>query len=352
MRRELRFPTIARAEMVASTAGLIAGIAAAVSGAGVWSLVLLEAGRRLVLAVMIFRASGWRPHFGYSHAHFLDMLSFNSAILASALIGRLDRMAPQLAAVLIGGPSMLGLLNVAMRIGDQVQALIAAPIGAMALPVLSGAGSDRQAMHRIMSDAWRAIAIGSFPCIAGLAAISPFLIPVFVGGEFVSIGTVTALLVLANLRIAASKVNIAAMQAVGKAFSAAGSLLASFFTHLVLIGILVPFGLTGIAAAAFFRGLLTWPLAAWLVTYSTGFGLLRQMSILTPPLLASLLMGASVYALGSRLDGQLPPALLLPVLISAGVTLYAVSLWMFDPWARTALKRLLKQRHGAASHAQ
>lgn len=352
MRRELRFQTIAKAEMVASSAGLIAGITAAFSGAGVWSLFLLEAFRRLVLAVLIFRSSGWRPHIGYSHAHFLEMVSFNSAMLASALIGRLDRMAPQLSAVLIGGPSMLGLLNVAMRLGDQVQALIAAPIGAMALPVLSSTGSDRKAMHRIMNDAWRVIAIGSFPCIAGLAAISPFLVPVVVGSEFESIGAVTALLVLANLRIAASKVNIAAMQALGKAFSAAGSLLVSFFTHVILIGLLVPFGLAGIAAATFVRGLMTWPLAAWLVKHSTGFGIQRQISILMPPLLASLLMSAAVYALGKNLEGQLSPAPLLLALLAAGVALYAAALWLFDPWARTSLEGFLRKKRGAACHVR
>lgn len=351
MRRQLRFRAIAQAEMAASSCGLLAAIAAAGLGAGVWSLFILEAGRRLVLAVLVMRSCRWWPHPGYSHRHFREMLSFNSAMFASALIGRLDRMAPQLAALLIGGPSALGLFNVALRIGDQVQALIAAPIGAMALPVLSAAGPDRSAMHRIMGDAWRAIAIGSFPCIAGLAAISPFLIPVMVGPEFGSIAAVAALLILANLRIAASRVNLAAMQAAGKAFSAAGSLFASFAAHLILICLLIPFGIAGIAGAAFARGMLTWPLAAGLVKRATGFGVGRQFSILLPPLLASGLMGAAVFGLGSALGEHLAAVWLLPLLIALGVLFYAILLWMSDPWVRKGLERLRKERWGETAHA-
>lgn len=352
LRRQLRFRAIAQAEMAASSFGLLAAVAAAGLGAGVWSLFILEAGRRLVLAILVLRSCRWWPHLAYSHHHFLEMLSFNSAMFASALIGRLDRMAPQLAAVFIGGPSALGLFNVALRIGDQVQALIAAPIGAMALPVLSAAGPDRGAMHRIMGDAWRAIAIGSFPCIAGLAAISPFLIPIMVGPEFGSIAAVAALLILANLRIAASRVNIAAMQATGKAFSAAGSLLASFAAHVILIGLLIPFGIAGIAGAAFARGMLTWPLAAGLVKRATGFGIGKQFSILLPPLLASGLMGAGVFGLGSALSEHFAAIWLLPLLIAIGVLFYAILLWISDPWVRKGLGRLRKERWGETSHAQ
>lgn len=352
MRRQLRFQAIAKAEMAASSFGLLAAIAAAGAGAGLWSLFILEAGRRLVLAILIVRSCRWWPYLGYSHRHFLEMLSFNSAMLASALIGRLDRMAPQLAAVLIGGPSTLGLFNVAQRIGDQVQALIAAPIGAMALPVLSAAGHDRRAMHTIMSDAWRAIAIGSFPCIAGLAAISPFLIPLMVGPEFGAVAAVAALLILANLRIAASRVNLAAMQAAGKAFSAAGSLLASFAAHLVLIGLLVPFGIAGIAGAAFARGILTWPLAAGLVKQATDFGIRKQFSILLPPLLASGLMGAAVFSLGSKLGEHLAAIWLLPLLIALGALLYAILLWISDPWVRKGLERLYTERWGETAHVR
>ncbi|MBK8200107.1 MAG: oligosaccharide flippase family protein [Acidobacteria bacterium] len=337
LRRQQAFRPLARVGMVSALTGLGAGIALAAMGTGVWALIGLEVVRRLVLVTANFNLSRWRPDGGLDLASVRSTLPFVSGMLAANALGRIDRLAPQIAATVFFGPTGLGLLAVATRIADQIQAFVAQPVGAMALPVLSDAARDTGRFHGLMADAWRAIAITSFPMLAGFAAIAPLLVPMAVGDAFASVGLISAVTVLAHIRVVSSKVNIAATQAAGKALTASASIAVSVAAHILLLFVLAPLGILAIALASLLRGWLTWPFAAAFVKSTTGFALLRQAAILVPPFAASLVMGAAVYAALPFLAAHLPAIAALALLVAGGIVLYAVVLWLFDPWVRRAL---------------
>lgn len=338
LRRQQSFRQLARVGMVSAVTGLAVGIALAAMGAGVWSLIGLEAVRRLVLVLANFNLSRWRPDGPPDAPTLRASLPFVSGMLAANALGRIDRLAPQVAATVFFGPEGLGLLAVATRIADQIQAFVAQPVGAMALPVLSDAARDETRFHSLMADAWRAIAITSFPMLAGFAAIAPLLVPLAVGDAFASVGMISAITVLAHVRVVSSKVNIAATQAAGKALTASASIAVSFVAHVLLLAVLAPLGILAIALASLLRGWLTWPFAAWFVKTTTGFTLIRQAAILLPPFAASLLMGAAVYGLSAVMPAGVPPLFAIAALILAGIALYAAFLWLLDPWVRNAVR--------------
>ena len=344
MRRRQQFRALAKVGMFAAVTGLTVGITLAALGAGVWSLVALELVRRTILVISNFILSRWHPDGGLDLRATRATLPFVSGMLVANALGRVDRIAPQIAATVFFGPQGLGLLTVATRIAEQIQSFVAQPVGAMALPVLSDAAREETRFHNLMADAWRAISISSFPMLAGFAAVAPLLVPMVVGAEFASVGVISAVTVLAYLRVVSSKVNIAATQAAGKSLTASASIATSVAAHIVLLAILAPFGIIAIACASFLRGWLTWPFAAWFVKVTTGFSLARQAAILVPPFFASLLMGAGVYSFSSVLQGHFNPVAALAVLIPAGVVLYAGLLWLLDPWVRQAVASPRVQR--------
>ncbi len=337
LRRQQAFRPLARVGIVSAVTGLAVGISLAMMGAGVWALIGLEAVRRLVVVSANFALSKWRPDFDIDLSILRANFPFVSGMLSAGALGRLDRLAPQVAATAFFGPAGLGLLTVATRIADQIQAFVAQPVGTIALPVLAKAASDREEFHSLMADAWRAIAIASFPMLVGFAAIAPLLVPMMVGEAFAAVGLISAVTVLAHLRVVSSKVNIAATQAVGKAMTASASIASSFAAHLLLLVFLTPLGVLAIASASLLRGWLTWPLAAWFVKSTTGFGLHRQFAILVPPMAASLVMGVSVYALSELARPQIPAIPALGLLIASGIAVYMAALWLFDSWVRKAI---------------
>jgi O-antigen/teichoic acid export membrane protein len=337
LRRRQAFKTLARAGMWSAVISLAAGLVLAMAGAGVWALIGLEAVRRLILVTAAFVLSKWRPGAGIDICILRSDLPFITGMLAAGALGRLDRLAPQVAAAIFFGPAGLGLLNVATRIADQIQSFVAQPVGAMALPVLANVSADRERFHSLMADAWRAISIATFPMLAGFAAIAPLLVPMFVGEAFAGVGLISAVTVLAQLRVVSSKVNIAATQAAGRALTASASIASSLLAHIALLVVLAPLSVLAIASASLLRGWLTWPLAALFVKSTTGFNLGRQFAILFPPLAASLIMGGCVYAICELLRPQMPAVAALGLLIASGLVIYTAALWMLDPWVRKAL---------------
>ena len=350
LRRRQAFKTLAQAGMWSALISLAAGIVLATMGAGVWALVGLEAVRRLILLAATFSLSKWRPDGGIYLSVLRANLPFVTGMLSAGALGRLDRLAPQVAATIVFGPAGLGLLTVATRIADHIQSFVAQPVGAMALPVLASAATDKVRFHALMADAWRAIAIITFPMLAGFAAIAPLLVPMMVGEAFTAVGLISAITVLAHMRVVSSKVNIAATQAAGKAMTASASIASSFLMHVALLVVLAPLGMMAIAAASLLRGWLTWPLAAWFVKSTTGFGFVRQLTIVVPPLAASLVMGASVYALSGMLGPDMPALAALGLLVASGIAIYPAALWLMDPWARAALARGSLQRLPGGEH--
>lgn len=337
LRRQQAFRQLAKVGVAAALSGLATGIVLAIIGAGVWSLIGLEVVRRVILVASNFALARWHPDGGLNVKAVGASLPFVSGMLVANTLGRADRLAPQVAATVFFGLEGLGLLSVATRIADQIQSFVAQPVGAMALPVLSDAAGEPSRFHALMADSWRAIAIASFPMLAGFAAIAPLLVPLAVGDAFSNVGFISAITVLANLRVVSSKVNIAATQAAGKALTASASLATSFAAHVLLLAVLAPLGIAAIASASLLRGWLTWPLAAWFVKVTTGFAVSRQMAILVPPLAASLAMAGVVYALSGPVSAAFPAVIALGILILAGCLFYAAALWLVDPWVRACL---------------
>lgn len=346
MRRAHRFKSIARIEMIMNVSAVCVGVTAAFAGLGAWALLWMEAARRAVRLVLLFVASDWRPAWQLSWRHFRELMPFNGAVLTGSLIGQSDRWAPQIAAVTLFGPEALGLYMVANRFADQVQTLFVNPAASMALPVLSRLQDEPARLHEMMKAAWRWAAMTGVPALMGVAAIAPLLMPLLAGERWTGLALLVMLIVPAKVRIAASTVNLASLQAVGRPGLATLSLTASFLVHLLALGLLAPFGLAAIAAAGLIRAVLSWPVASWLVQRATGLSIWAQWRSLAAGLAASLVMFAFVSLLVAGPLAGLPAILALVPAILAGLVGFVGLLVILD---RTAVPTLAAIARAATS---
>ncbi len=347
IKQNQKFRAMSKINMIASPIGLVVGISMALSGYGAWALLGMEVSRRAANCVLSLWVARWRPDFVFSPTAFKSSLSFGLAMFAGAVIGRLDKVAPRIATAILLGPAALGILSVAYRIADQVQAFIAGPLGAMALPVFSKYKSDRAVFHKLMTDSWKTIALITFPACAGIAAILPNLVPWMVGTGFELTGPLAAISVLASLRIAASKVNLGASQALGRNDLANLSMLIGFATHLVLLAVLCRYGLFGIVAATLIRAYVTWPAAAWLLKEASGFPMIRQVKVLAPAFLASLAVFASAFSVGHYQMLPLEGIKLIAAQVATGLIVFIVLFPLFDRDARKLVPQVLNWRLAA-----
>lgn len=145
LQRNLEFRKLAIADVSSQAAGLVAGIAAALQGAGYWALVISQGttaiGYNLALAV----ASDWRADLVVDREKIRPLLSFGASIMASRV---LNRMARGLDALVIG----YFLNTAAVGIYNRAQSILNRPLDQLASPVLKVALS---VMYRLSDDARR-----------------------------------------------------------------------------------------------------------------------------------------------------------------------------------------------------
>ena len=80
LKRQFEFRALAIRHIISAVAGAIIGIALAVLGYGVWSLVAQMLGGAVVGLVVLWRASSWRPRFAFSMRHFRDLVGFGTSV--------------------------------------------------------------------------------------------------------------------------------------------------------------------------------------------------------------------------------------------------------------------------------
>jgi O-antigen/teichoic acid export membrane protein len=183
LQRELQFQKLALRTNVASLLGGIVGIALAVSGAGVWSLV----GQQLVTACasvsLMWVVSDWHPRFRFSVRHAKDILGFSTSVFVANVGGFVNRRGDVLLMGLFFGPAVVGIYRLADRFVDTVLELTTRPIGLVSLPHFSRLKADPEALKSTVASCIRLVMLTTMPALLALAACSSYVLA-FVGPEW------------------------------------------------------------------------------------------------------------------------------------------------------------------------
>lgn len=346
LERELRFADLNLASAAGGLAASAVGITAALAGAGVWALVMMEVSRRAVGLAICFGRSGYRPGRAGRLCHLADLSLFNLSTLALHLVSYADRALPRLIVAHSLGPAALGGLVLIQRLIDQLTQLTTGPLGAVAMATVSRLSDDRPAIARFVTLLFRASAALTLPLFVGLAACAPLALPLVLGETWRSFVLPAQILLLVGLRTATGAYTAALLRGVGRTgqpivITAVGALLGAGLALLA-----APFGLAAIALAGLLRAYLLWPWAAMSVASATGVGVKDQLAATMPALVASAVMGGAVLAASQVLAGAEPLVALL-TLILLGAATYLAVLALGAPkdlaegwaWLRGAIRR-------------
>ncbi len=192
LERESRFRSIAMLETSSSVLGLVAGIAAAWFGMGVYSVViqaLLTAG---CSTVQLWFNSKWRPKWRWSQREFRSLWRFSGNLVGFNLINYFARNADS---VLIGrflGSISLGWYSMAYRILMFPLTNLTYVINRALLPAYSRQQDD---LGKVAQNYLRSLSFISFataPLMAGLWAVRKPFIVVFMGDHWLPVSDILA----------------------------------------------------------------------------------------------------------------------------------------------------------------
>jgi PST family polysaccharide transporter len=183
LQRELQFRKLALRTNLAALLGGVAGLASALSGLGVWSIVVQQLTLSVTAVVFMWAVSDWRPRFRFSRRHARDIFGFSTSVFVANTGGFVSRRGDVLLMGLFFGPTVVGVYRLADRFVDAVMELTTRPIGLVSLPHFSRLQHDREALRETVGTCMRLVMLTTVPALLVLAASSEYVLAI-IGPEW------------------------------------------------------------------------------------------------------------------------------------------------------------------------
>jgi len=350
LEKHLLFKQVVILEMTALTIGSIAGIIAAVSGLGIYSLLIAGLSRPSIFTVGLWLTSQWRPSLVIDFGDIKKVWRYAFNLTGFSIINYFSRNADNLLIGKFIGSSALGLYSVAYRIMLYPLDNIARVLIRVLFPAFSQVKHDNARFKNGYLKAITFTSLVSFPLMAGLVVVSESFVSVFLGDKWV--GMASLLVVLAPVGMIQSIVTTT-----GSIYTAKGTtgLLFKIGTINAVVTVLsfvigLSYGVIGVAVAyAVANAVMVYPnlRISW---HQVDLGVLEGLGKLAPFFISAGAMAIAVYFQGIWLiDMGMSHFLVLPLQVTAGITIYLAILMLFY---RTLLLGLLAELRGKKSQVE
>lgn len=325
LRRELRFaPHTARAVLGLLIAGAV-GIAMALQGFGVWSLVGYHLTQPVVEAAVLWWAHPWRPGFRFSPAHLRRFLPYVAAIMGERTIVMIDFLLPRFIIGYAVGPVALGHYTVAVKVLDLLFQLVTLPVSRVAMPSFARFSHDRERLRGMLQFSAKLVGLAAFPSFLGFALVAPDAIPAVFGPEWVPSVWVVELLALIGFVTPLNQLSAVLMQSVGRVGWQAALMAVSALLFPLLLALFGPISLATVALALLVRTYAMFPIRQYVFRRVTGIDPFGAYRGVLPMFAAALIMAAAVLLWRGWLAPNLDVWLSLASSIAVGAGVYAAA---------------------------
>ena len=349
-RRQFSFRTLALRSLFGRVIGGGIGIAAAILGAGLWSLVLQQVLIAAIGSVALWMMSDRTPRLQFRYSEFKQMIGFGVLSVSGIFLSISIRRVFTLLATSFLGVEAAGFLNLSFRVVDMFWNIAATAVSQVALPLLAGLQFEPVRLKRAYQASTRFSCLALYPCFVGLGAVAPDIVELLFGHRWQPSSLCVAVLGFLVLLQAPRLAFTPLLTALGRPQDSLVGLLAE------LVFMLAAVWLSGVPTLASAIGIWAasecalFLVSGWVLRRVTGYSVLEQFDGVIKPLLASMLMAAVVTETGMTLGAESGPILRLTILIPLGVAIFTGAILLLDrklvkdflEFAQTAFERQWK----------
>ena len=214
--KRIDFKTQTKITLVASSGSGVIGIAMALMGCGVWSLVAQHLSSQVLSTILLWHSNKWVPSLSFSRESFHRLFGFGWKVMLSGL---LDTIWKELYQVVVGrfySPATLGQYTRAKQFSMLFSSNLTAVIQRVTYPVLSNIQDDKVRMvlayRRIIKVTMFITAIGMF----FLGAISQPLLYCLIGSKWHEATTYLPLICISGSLYPLHAINLNMLQVQGR----------------------------------------------------------------------------------------------------------------------------------------
>jgi O-antigen/teichoic acid export membrane protein len=330
MLREFGHKSMASRSVVSGVLGGAAGLTAAYSGWGPWSLVVQRGVTEIAGTAMAWRAYPWLPGRRFSWGVLRELAGYGLSLTYSqgifvALVRAQD--------VIIGrflGTAAVGVYRTAWRTVDLIAQGVITPFAQVSLPTLGRLQSDLPAFRRAYLRISSVCAAIAFPAIIGFAVLARDAIPIVFGSRWAASADVAQVLGFMVIPFTLNRFAAPALVTLGRSRTLAKLSTTQLVLTIPLTLAATPYGLRAIAAAYVVRAYLTLPLQMRAFKRYSGLGYGQMLRAIAPPMMAAVLMAVALIGIERTVGGRFENrGLFLLCMISAGAAIYIGALLLF-----------------------
>jgi O-antigen/teichoic acid export membrane protein len=278
-------------------------------GLGAWGLVIGWYAATVFRAIAFWALLRWRPRFRLvSWSLWRELAAYARHILASVLLGEVQRVTTT---ALIGrylGPSDLGRFRFGWRLATQATApLLAANAYTIQPAMVRLAESPARARAAVLTS-FRIVCVVAFPLGAVFIPLGNVIAVVLLGDKWRGVGPILVALAPMAMATALTSVPNEIFKAVNRPHLLPRTHALAAVSSIVFMLALVSFGAQGVAWAWSASTVLVGLYSLSRVPDSTGVGRRELLGAVLPPLAAALLAAAALFAFDRLVFGGQPQA--------------------------------------------
>ena len=325
LRRRMQFPRIAAIQVVSSTLSVVLAVVLAAKGFGYWALVAREVSKGLFSAAGTWLCVPWLPGAPVRRIGVRSMLAFGGHItgfnFANFLAQNLDQ-------ILIGklfGPVPLGLYRQGVNLVLGPIAQLSYPVNSVAEAALSRLQADPVTYRRYYLRILSTLALLTMPLVAFLCVMADDIVLVVLGPQWIPATDYFRIFAIAVFvrPVMSTPGFVMVTQGRSRRYLWWGVISTLVLVACILVG--SQWGPTGVAYAQVASTyLLLFPVLHWGFK-GTPIGLRDFASAIWRPLVASLLMGAAMYALEYAFLSELHPGAMLLIALFEAIPFFLIA---------------------------
>jgi O-antigen/teichoic acid export membrane protein len=347
LQKEMKFRQLSYGEISDGFTYCIVGIALAFAGFGVWSIVIAYIASRVVAAIVLISAAGWRPSIEFDRGIAAKLFTYGKYLWGLSIISTVGSILDRGIIARTLGTTLTGTYQIAysLCVAPAVQASFV--VNRVAFPAMSRMQDDLPALRRAFIKVLSHVTLVAMPVALGIIAVSDTFVRALWADKWVESVPVINVLALYGLTLALGAVTTPALKAAGKPNVLMWTSLGHFVLLMIAFGFAWGHGMVAVAWATVIPLVLGSAVAVYLMTVYLACSTWDVLGPFVRTGAAALLMFFAVRWFQVEIAMDLRVELAAAIVVGAGVYVIASLVFnkrMFDEVTETLKETLRKRR--------
>ena len=340
--RKLDFKTQLKANLFASLASGVFGVAAAYLGLGVWSLVVQTVSETFMATLTLWFMSDWRPAWIFSFKSLRELFGFGSRMLLSSLVSTGFDNLYQVFIGKVFSAASLGNYTRASSMKGIVIDTTSDTVGRVLYPALSTLQDSPVLLRRAYRKSLLLTTFIHFPMMVGLIVIASPLINLLFTAKWVNSVIFFQLMCAAGILYPLHVINLDVLKVKGRSDLFFRLTVLKRSLQVVILFVTYRWGISAMLIGQIFNSIIAYGLNSYYSERLIEFSVKDQLLDVFPSFLISVLMGAGAWFVGRALHPS-SNLLLLVIEIGVGGVLYLLLHFIGKTEPLTQALNLVKQ---------